>query len=201
MRIGRRKESLNNQSGLTLVELMIAMTVLAVGLAGIMAIVVAALYGNSRNRTDTAATLLSQMVIEQMADMSASTVPAPTFQITDCAGVNWTVNTAGNPVGAGAALKGNNGATWVSNDIDFNVAAAYGAAPGNGYGMAYTACATNGSPGLIYDVRWNIMTTGGGFTKNVVVATRIRGTGATTAGGANNIYFSIPVQLKTVLGS
>jgi prepilin-type N-terminal cleavage/methylation domain-containing protein len=185
---------IHDQSGLTLIELMIAMTVLAVGLAGIMAIVVAALYGNSRNRTDTAATMISQMVIEQMADMPST--PDQNFVITDCSGVDWKVTTAAG----GAALKGNNGATWVASDIDFNTAAAYGAAPGNGWGMAYASCATNGSPGLVYDVRWNTVLTGGGFTKNVVVAARIAGNGTNTAGGANNIYFSIPVQLKTVLG-
>src|SRR5947209_3152734 len=102
----------NSETGLTLIELMIAMTVLAVGLAGIMAIVIAALYGNARNRTDTAATLISQMVIEQMADMP-STANTP-FTITDCAGTNWTVATAAG----GAALKGNNGATWNATDID-----------------------------------------------------------------------------------
>src|SRR5437764_15334508 len=97
---------MNKESGLTLIELMIAMTVRAVGLAGIMAIVIAALYGNARNRTDTAATMISQLVIEQMADVSATTVPAPVLQVTDCASpaVTWRINTA---VG-GAALKGNN---------------------------------------------------------------------------------------------
>src|SRR5213080_2561602 len=139
---------MNKESGLTLIELMIAMTVLAVGLAGIMAIVIAALYGNARNRTDTSATLISQMVIEQMADMSAAS--NTTFTITDCAGTVWTVNTAAG----GTAEKGtNNYPVWVSNDIDVNVAAAYGAAPGNGYGMAYVSCATAGSAGLTYDVR------------------------------------------------
>src|SRR5439155_23960622 len=105
-----------------------------------------------------------------------------------------------NTAAVEAAEKGtNNYPVWVSNDIDFNVAAAYGAAPGNGYGMAYVSCATAGSAGLTYDVRWNIVQNG--FTKTVVVAAKIRGTGATTAGGANNLYFSIPVQLKTVLGT
>src|SRR5579863_4304062 len=87
-----KNKQLNHESGLTLIELMIAMTVLAVGLAGIMAIVIAALYGNARNRTDTGATLISQMVIEQMADMSSSANTV--FQITDCTGVVWNVNTA-----------------------------------------------------------------------------------------------------------
>jgi len=188
---------MNKESGLTLIELMIAMTVLAVGLAGIMAIVIASLYGNAKNRTDTASTMLSQMVIEQMADVPSTTNTI--LQVTDCAGTIWNINTAAG----GANLKTTNSfPVWVVGDIDFNVAAAYGAAPGNGYGMAYVSCGTNGSTGLTYDVRWNVQAiAGSGNTKRVVVAARVRGTAGTTAGGANNIYFAIPAQLKTVLGS
>ena len=183
-----KKPRLNGESGLTLIELMIAMMVLAIGLAGVMAIVVAALYGNNRNRVDTAATTISQMVIEQMADVPAN--DNTVLNVTDCAGVVWNINTAAG----GAALKGtNNFPVWVANDIDFNVAQ-----PGAGYFMNYTACSTAGSPGLVYDVRWNVTQTTA-FTKSVVVATRIKATVTNTAGG--NIFFAIPVQLKTVLGT
>jgi prepilin-type N-terminal cleavage/methylation domain-containing protein len=187
---------LNKQSGMTMIELMIAMTVLAVGLVGIMAIVIASMSGNARNRTDTASTMLSQMVIEQMADVPASSNTI--LSVTDCAGNAWNINTA---VGGATLKTTNNYPVSVTGDIDFNVAASYGAAPGNGYGMAYVTCGTNGSTGLTYDVRWNVQTSGGGTTKRVVVAARIKGTAATTAGGAQNIYFSIPAQLKTVLGT
>jgi prepilin-type N-terminal cleavage/methylation domain-containing protein len=189
---------MKKESGLTLIELMIAMTVLAVGLAGIMAIVIASLYGNSRNRTDTGATMLSQMVIEQMADVPANANTV--LRVTDCAGNPWDINTAAG--GASAALKGtNNFPAWVASDIDFNVVLPPAASPGNGYRMSYVTCGTNGSTGLTYDVRWNVQTSGGGTTKTVVVAARISGTGGTTAGGAQNIYFAIPAQLKTVLGT
>jgi prepilin-type N-terminal cleavage/methylation domain-containing protein len=193
-----KKSQMTKESGLTLIELMIAMTVLAVGLAGIMAIVIASLYSNSRNRTDTGATMLSQMVIEQMADVPANANTVLT--VTDCAGTPWRIDTTAG--GASAALKTtDNFPVWTRSDIDFNVAATYGASPGSGYGMAYVACGTNGSTGLTYDVRWNVQASGGGTTKTVVVAARIRGTAGTTAGGAQNIYFAIPAQLKTVLGT
>jgi Tfp pilus assembly protein PilV len=185
---------LEKESGLTLIELMIAMTVLAVGLAGIMAIVVAALYGNNRNHTDTSATMLSQMVIEQIADVPAN--DNTILNVTDCAGVKWNISTTAGAIGVpvGATLKGtNNSPVWVANDIDFNVAQ-----PGAGYFMNYTTCSTNGSPGIVYDVRWTLTQTTA-FTKSVVVATRIKATVTNTSGG--NIYFAIPVQLKTVLGT
>ena len=188
----------NQQSGMTLIELMIAMTVLAVGLVGVMAIVVAALYSNNHNRTDTSATWLAVMVIQQMGEIPAGTNTI--FTITDCAGTVWNVNTdAGTVVGAGvgAALRGtNNPPAWVTNDINFNAASTYGAAPGNGYGMLYQACGTNGSPGIKYDVRWYI-SKDIEQTKTVIVGAKILGTGS----GEQNYYFSMPVQMKTILGT
>src|SRR4051794_38484182 len=84
--LGSSKRARKSQQGMTLVELLIAMMVLAVGMSGVMTMVVAALASNGRNRTDTTATLVSQMVIEQMANVPANKVPAPTFNITDFAG-------------------------------------------------------------------------------------------------------------------
>src|SRR4051794_31894952 len=141
--IDRQKCSGNNETGMTLIELLIAMLVLSVGLSGIMAMVVTVLATNGRNRKDTSATLLSQMVIEQMANIPAA--KDTVFKVTDCAGTVWNINTTA-PVGgsAGAETRGSdNVPIWVSSDINFNIAAAYGAAPGDGYGMAYTSCGIN----------------------------------------------------------
>jgi hypothetical protein len=170
--------------------------VLAIGLAGIMAIVIAALYSNNHNRTDTSATWLAVMVIQQMGEIPAGT--NTTFTITDCAGTVWNVNTTGAAApGVGEALRGtNNPPLWVTNDINFNAASGYGAAPGNGYGMLYRACGTNGSPGIQYDVRWHI-TNDIEQTKTVIVGAKILGNGS----GEQNYYFSMPVQMKTILGT
>lgn len=191
---------------MTLVELLTAMAVLAIGLAGIMALVLAALASNSRNQSDTSATLLSQMVIEQMANIPVST--SPVIVIRDCAGTAWNINTAAaaGPAGAGAPLHLNDTPpAWVSTDIDFTQAWGSGAAPpvaapGNGYSMLYASCGPNGLPGKTYDVRWNIQTSnivgGVSLTKTVYVAARARGTG-----GNNSVFFSFPVQLKSILGN
>jgi prepilin-type N-terminal cleavage/methylation domain-containing protein len=180
----------NNQAGMTLIELLIAMLVLAVGLAGIMSLVVAALATNGRNNADTTSTLVSQMVIEQMANVPASS--DATFTLTDCANppVTWNVTTAAG----GAPLRGANDQLGVATDIDFNVA--YGAgAPGNGYSMTWTGCGINASQRPVYDVRWNIVKNADNFTKTVTVATRRR--------GSDNriLYYAIPVQLKSILGN
>ncbi|MCU1309376.1 MAG: hypothetical protein JWO20_501 [Candidatus Angelobacter sp.] len=196
-RIERRERARNHEAGMTLIELLIAMLVLAVGLSGIMAMIVTALASNGRNRNDTTGTLLSQMVIEQMANVPASTNTI--FTLTDCKGTVWNVNTTGanTAAGLGATLEpSDNAPIWVSTDIDFNVAASYGAAPGNGYGMAYTTCGINADQQIVYDVRWNIRTDAQNFTKTVTVATRSRGA------VSNQLQtFALPVQLKTVLGN
>ncbi|MCU1308562.1 MAG: hypothetical protein JWN45_3257 [Acidobacteriaceae bacterium] len=196
-KIERRERARNHEAGMTLIELLIAMLVLATGLSGIMAMIVTALASNGRNRNDTTGTLLSQMVIEQMANVPAGTNTV--FKLTDCNGTVWNVNTSGvnTAAGTGATLQGtDNDPVWVSTDIDFTVAASYGAAPGNGYGMAYTTCGINADQKIIYDVRWNIRTDATGFVKTVTVATRSRG-------AVSNALrtFALPVQLKTVLGN
>jgi prepilin-type N-terminal cleavage/methylation domain-containing protein len=182
----------NDQAGMTLIELLIAMVVLAVGLSGIMSLIVTALATNGRNRTDTSSTLISQMVIEQMANVPAST--NTTFTLTDCTGVQWNVNTTGTAGGTGAPVRGVTDSLGVASDIDFNVA--YGAAaPGNGYSMLWTSCGMNASQRVVYDVRWNIVKNVDGFSKTVTVSTR-------RLGASNNLVnFAIPVQLKSILGS
>jgi prepilin-type N-terminal cleavage/methylation domain-containing protein len=185
----------SDQAGMTLIELLIAMVVLAVGLSGIMSLIVAALATNGRNRTDTSSTLASQMVIEQMANVPASSNAV--FTLTDCAGVQWNVNTAdpsGTTAGTGAPFRAVNDSLGVAFDLDFNVA--YGAAaPGNGYSMLWTSCGINASQQVVYDVRWHVVKNPDGFSKTVTVAARRR--------GASNslVNFAIPVQLKTILGN
>src|SRR5712664_3305442 len=91
--INSRCRTHKREAGMTLIELLIAMLVLAIGLSGIMAMIVTALASNGRNRTDTTATLLSQMVIEQLANVPATSNTV--FTITDCAGTVWNINTTG----------------------------------------------------------------------------------------------------------
>src|SRR3954453_23897955 len=91
-KVDRKKRARKHEAGMTLIELLIAMLVLAVGLSGIMSMIVTGLASNGRNRTDTTATLLSQMVIEQMANIPANTDAV--FNVKDCGGNTFTINTA-----------------------------------------------------------------------------------------------------------
>ena len=78
-----------HEGGFTLVELLIAMTVMAIGLAGIAALFVGAIATNSKNKTDATATMLAETVMEQLASSDVSY--AATIPITDCAGNAFTM--------------------------------------------------------------------------------------------------------------
>src|ERR1019366_6729726 len=93
-----------SQRGMTLVELMIAMAILAIGLGAITNLLVVAMATDNKNSKDTSATLLAQMVIEQISAQHPNSTA--TISVTDCAGNAWTVATAGgaSPNGTGATL-------------------------------------------------------------------------------------------------
>jgi prepilin-type N-terminal cleavage/methylation domain-containing protein len=64
-----------SQAGMTLIELMIAIMILAIGMGALTNLLVVAMATDNRNAKDTSATLLAQMVVEQI---SASTpIPVP----------------------------------------------------------------------------------------------------------------------------
>jgi prepilin-type N-terminal cleavage/methylation domain-containing protein len=169
-----------NTSGMTLIELLIAMGIGAVGLTALMGLFVVGIANNSRSKRDTTATLLSQSVLEQI--LLAGTNSVATIGLTDCQGTNFTINTAGaaSP-GAGASLTS-------SGDIDFSAAA-----PGNNYSMQYTVCKANGQTS-VFDVRWNITNmdtnaAGTVYTRQVTVSAKPVGVTSANA-------FILPVSLR-----
>jgi prepilin-type N-terminal cleavage/methylation domain-containing protein len=174
------------QSGMTIIELMISVAVLAVGMGALIILFSTAAMTNSRSKTDTTGTMLAQTVLDQIASMAANNnVP---FTITDCTGNVFTIATAGaaNP-GNGAAIDNTTG------NIDYTQA--FGAVTVN-YAMRYTVCGPAGQR-PVYDVRWNIMTVTGN-TRMITVAARqtsMGGNGATRA-----LLFSQPITLRTIAG-
>src|SRR5689334_22375452 len=133
---------------MSLIELMIAMLVLAIGFGGIAVLLSSTISSDSKNRWDTSATLLAQMVMEQISAQHVYTDPAATtLNIQDCASNTWAITTTPGAVGTGS------GATLKSDGtIDFTQA--YSSVPA-GYKMTYVDCSTQGGLKTIYDVRWN----------------------------------------------
>ena len=128
---GRRRR----QAGMSMVELLIAMLVLMVGMMGSMILVRTAIVNNNRNKMDTTATALAQMVLEQISSRQATL--ASNIVINDCTGVARTINP--NPLaspGAGAALIQSG---FNSGNIDFS-AQDLNTLIATGYGMRYVTC-------------------------------------------------------------
>lgn len=179
-----------NACGFSLIELMIAIAVLAIGMCALAGLFTTAVMNNGRSKGDTTATMLAQMVLEKIAAQPASS--AATFTLTDCnssGGTNWTIATAGaaSP-GAGANLDSN------TASIDFTQS--YSAVTAN-YKMQFVACGNNGRQ-AIYDVRWNIQTIVANRTRVITVSARPRSAGNATS--VSNLMFALPVTLRTVGG-
>lgn len=171
------------QTGSTLIELMMACLILLVGFTGGLALILTAIKNDSRDKTDSTATILSQMVTEMVASVPANASSSVT--VTDCnpttSSASHTISTTGSTSGSGAPLTS-------GGQIDFTQAAV------SGYSMTFYSCqASTGDRQTLYDVRWNIKTLST-YTKLVTVAAR----SSDTSTDAN--LFAVPLTLKTIVG-
>jgi len=192
----RRPGTAAGQCGVGLIELMIAAVILLVGMTALLELCIAAAYTNNKNSKDTSATLLAQMVLEQVASQHPDSTQ--TITLTDCAvpPVAHTVATAGGtaPNGSGANLDTNANsptAGLIDWSQSFNSIT-------SGYSMQYTDCDPNGRQ-TVYDVRWNIITVQANETRLITVSSRPISSINTTTGGGG-LRFAIPVTLRGLGG-
>jgi prepilin-type N-terminal cleavage/methylation domain-containing protein len=186
----RSKAGCNPQAGFTLIELMIATLVLAIGLTGGLLLILTSAANDNRSKMDSSATVLAQMTMEMIASVPAnstsSSTPSSSVTVTDCnptsSSASHTINTLGTNAGAGAPLNSSGG-------IDFSQSTV------SGYQMSYYACqASTGDRQAIYDVRWYVQTISAD-AKLVVVAAERTGTQ-----GGHAIFFQQPVSLHAIVG-
>ncbi|HEY6902824.1 MAG TPA: prepilin-type N-terminal cleavage/methylation domain-containing protein [Candidatus Acidoferrales bacterium] len=175
------------ERGATLIELMIAMLVLAIGLAGVTTLLVTAIASNNRNNTDTTATLLAQMVTEQIS--AQDVYNNGLINVTDCTGTIHQIDPAPGAVGTG------NGAKLKANGtIDFTqdptaLIAAFEA-------MNYVDCSAAGGVQTTYDVRWNVMSASKNPTiRMITAAARPLSSSVKQFGG---LYFAIPANIRSI---
>lgn len=171
-----------SEAGMSLAEMMVALFVLIVGVMGGVILVILSIGGNGRNRQASNSTVVAQMVTEKIMSVPANT--SPTITITDCAGTNNSISTAGITAGAGASLLSN-------GTVDFSQTLGSAGAP-TGYYMAFTDCGTNQRQAT-YDVRWNIQTISQ-YVKLITVSAKLR-----KAGGDLKV-FSPPVTIRSMAG-
>ena len=185
--------------GFTLVEVLIAMTVVGIAALGGIAMIAIGIGRNNSLRTDTASANVAQTVLEAIASVQAEN--NTTVTIVDCAtptpqtiSINTTTAAGGSgaPVLTGASMYPGIG----PGDIDFTQAKV------PPYQADYVMCGPNGVQ-LTYDLRWRIdpvglpdPATGKYFAKLVTVAAQLP---VTVNGGA--IVYSPPVTLRTVVGN
>ena len=192
-------------AGMTLIELMIAMTVLAIGLPACMMMILVGMQTNSRNKTDTTATILDQEIIEKFSTLKQ--YPKPTFvAIYDCALNGGAVNVHNASLGAGVAPAGSGAALYTGasasevGNIDWTQPVpALATSTTQGYAMQYQTCS-----GDIYEVRWNVMAISPNPNSRIsllTVSARPQSAVQADAGGATNraILYARPVTLKTLI--
>jgi Tfp pilus assembly protein PilV len=173
----KHNRAARGQDGLTIIELMIAMVVLAVGILASMSLIIMAINGDFRSKQQSNSTALAQMVTEKIMSIPATT--STTLTITDCTNTSYGVSTTGSTAGSGAPLTS-------SGDVDFTQGTVAN------YNMPYTDCATAGRQAT-YDVRWNVKTLTT-YTKLLTVSARLK-----SAGNSASLYAPV-VTIHTVVG-
>jgi prepilin-type N-terminal cleavage/methylation domain-containing protein len=189
LRVRRKPER-----GTTLIELMIAILILSIGLGALTTLLAVAVATDNRNSKDTSASLLAQMVIEQITAQHPNSTA--TISVTDCAGTVFTIATAGgaSPTGAGANLITTSTAFGYGGiDPTQNVSTIPA-----GYAMQFVDCgnANNGGVSTTYDVRWNVMTIDANQTRLVTASARPKSSSSQLGGQ----LFAFPVNLRAVGG-
>lgn len=178
----------SRERGMTIIELMVAVLILAAGMVGLSVLFSSAATSANRNKLDTNSTLVAKMVMEQISAQN------PTYstdiQLTDCANVTHTISTVGAaaPNGAGSPLD-QSASSLTYGGIDFKQSAP------TGYSMTYVDCQTGQQTS--YDIRWNIINISPGYTRMITVAARQANVSNSLLGG---VRFAIPVSLRSVSG-
>jgi type IV pilus assembly protein PilV len=184
-----RRRARFRQNGMTLLELLIAITVLSIGMLGASGMILAAVKSDARNKNDTAAVVLDQEILERFATYANYPVSG-TVTVSDC-GTNVANNKHLANV-AGAVPPGNGATLTATGDIDWTQPAPTMATPAvAGYAMDYQTC--NGD---IYEVRWNVSRVDG---ETNIAALTVSSRQIAAANSNQTMLFSIPTTLRTII--
>jgi type II secretory pathway pseudopilin PulG len=165
------------QSGFSILEVMLATVILLVGLVAIAQLVPASIFMNYRNRNDSSAMVFAQRELDQFVDQPLS-LPV-TFN--DALGNTCSL---GNPA-APNTVQGSP-VLVINNQAIIN----FGAAPVTNFSFTYQD--PTDPSGTTYDVRWAVIITGNGSkvsSKRFILGVRQQG---------GNGYFQ-PVTLDTMV--
>jgi prepilin-type N-terminal cleavage/methylation domain-containing protein len=184
------------ESGMTLIELLVAIAVLTVGMLGSMLLLLAGMQTNSRNRTDTTGTVLDQEIIEEFATLKNYPKPG-TVNIYDCSTGSGNLHLASlgqspGPAGAGAVLDAAGNVDWTQ------AAPTLATSTTAGYAMRYKTCNSD-----IYEVRWNVMEVNPNPNSRISLLTvssrQLAAQSAQAAGRNNAVLYARPSTLRTLI--
>ena len=203
---GIRRRARLGESGMSLLELMIAMTVLTVGMLGSMVMILTAMESNSRNKTDNLATILDQEVMEKFATLN-NYPKAGSATIYDCALNGGSADAHLASLLQGAYGTGNGATLYTSSTVpagynvgDINWSQArptLATSTTAGYAMMYRTCS-----GDIYEVRWNIMDGNAGSPPVSRISLLTVSARQTAAKGSKlGMLFAPPTALRTLIES
>lgn len=180
------------EGGFTLIEVLLAIVVLLVGVVAVAQMVPASIGSNSLNRHDSSALVFAQRQMDLFLSQPLNVSVSPPSFTETLDGQTFTCG-LGDP-SQPSVLVGN--PVVVLNKqtvIDFS------AAPVTNYSFTYQD--PNDPFGVIYDVRWAVITTTNGNVVNGMVSSKRFILGArkqvNAAGGGNGIYR--PITLDTML--
>jgi len=192
-----RQRAKLRQSGMTMIELLIAMTVLAVGMLGCVVMILAGVQSNARNKNDSAAVVLDQQILEMFATYK-NYPTSGLVAINDCGTANTVHNAAvvqaAGPLGAGATLYTTTTAPLPGNvgDIDWTQPSpAFATNAVTGYAMKYQTC--NGDT---FEVRWNVMEVNPNPSSRISLLT-VSSRQISARGTNNALLFARPTSLRT----
>ena len=175
--------SKTRQSGVSMIEVMIASLLLVIASLSILTLIAVSIATNNRNRMDSTGTMLAQAVVQQI---KATLIGTGQASLTDCDGNAWLIDT--NP--GGAALMG--------SSIDFSESA-----PPTNYHMNFvmkSPCESDAVQQDIYDVRWHVEIVGdaeGTPTNTYAVFLGARKQNH----GEGNMFYSFPVNFRVMVGN
>jgi prepilin-type N-terminal cleavage/methylation domain-containing protein len=168
--------------GFSLIEVMIAMAVLAVGLLGSIVVIGVASANDGRSKLHSTAVTLAQSTMEKIVAIPNNAANTQTT-LTDCGGTPHTIETAVLAPSASPQLI-SSGA--FAGTVDFSQPTVIN------YSMVYVTCSTGGNVG--YDVRWRVDPGPTPSTQMVTVSAKP----LVTAGAAQ---FTLPYTLHQLRGN
>ncbi|HEX4606555.1 MAG TPA: prepilin-type N-terminal cleavage/methylation domain-containing protein [Candidatus Angelobacter sp.] len=168
--------------GFSLIELMIAMAVLAVGLLGGIVVIAVATANDGRSKLHTTAATIAESTMEKIVAIPKKAVgTAAQTRMADCAGNTFSIETAP-------------GGSDLITDGAFSGSVNYSLAPLPNYSMHYVMCSSG--VGVTYDVRWRIDAGPTPSTQLVTVSAK-----PNLGNGAAAAQFTLPYTLHQLRGN